>query len=175
MWKRNPKHEDKPVESFYPETSHIGESIVIKGEISGSGNVHVAGEVEGRVELLDGSLTVEPGGHVHGDVEARSIVVHGRVEGDLFGSKSVDLKGSAVFAGDIHTSRLDMEEGVSLIKGMQVQKAIPAREKKGWVGLMPLGFTSLISIISGDCRKVTILRLQNVARRFLEDRSSGSP
>ena len=43
-------------ESFRPDMAHIGESIAIKGELSGSEDVYLDGELEGRVELLDGSL-----------------------------------------------------------------------------------------------------------------------
>jgi hypothetical protein len=32
MWNWTPKDENKPSESFYPEATHIGKSIVIKGE-----------------------------------------------------------------------------------------------------------------------------------------------
>ena len=63
-------------------------------------------------------------------MEASSIVVHGRVEGDLFGTKSVDLKGSAVLLGDIHASRVAIEEGALLMKGVQAQKAVPTPQIK---------------------------------------------
>ena len=57
MWNWTPKDENKLGESFCPEATHIGKSIVIKGEVSGSENVYVAGELESSVELLEGNLT----------------------------------------------------------------------------------------------------------------------
>jgi hypothetical protein len=45
MWKWTLRDENKPDESFNPEVTHIGKSIVIKGEVSGSENVSVAGEL----------------------------------------------------------------------------------------------------------------------------------
>jgi cytoskeletal protein CcmA (bactofilin family) len=130
MWKWDSKDGDKPVGSFSPQATHIGKSIVIKGEVFGSENVYVAGEVEGSVELLDGSLTVGPEGRVRADVQAGSIVVHGRVEGNLYGIKRVDLKRSAVLVGDIHTPRIAIEEGVYLKGSVQVQKDIPTLQAK---------------------------------------------
>ena len=119
------------VESFRPDATHIGKSIVIKGEVSGSENVYVAGELEGKVELLGGSLTVGPEGRVRANVEARSIVVHGRVDGNLYGGiKRVDLKKSAVLVGDIHTARIAIEEGASLKGSVLVQKDIPTLQAK---------------------------------------------
>ena len=130
MWKLTSKDENKPSESFYPEATHIGKSIVIKGEVSGSGNVYVAGELKGIVELLEGNLTVGPEGRIRANVQAPSIVVHGRVDGTLYGSKHVDLKKSAVLVGDIYTSRIAIEEGASLRGSVLVQKDIPALLRK---------------------------------------------
>ena len=129
MWKQNPEAEDKSVESF-TEASHIGKSFVIKGEVSGSENVYVAGEVEGSIELLDSNLTVGPEARIHADVQAGSIVVQGRVEGALYGIKRVDLKASAVLVGDVQTPLIAIEEGASLKGNVRVGKDIPTLPKK---------------------------------------------
>jgi cytoskeletal protein CcmA (bactofilin family) len=128
MWKHKPKRTDKSLESLDRETTYIGESIVIKGDLSGSESIYVAGSVTGNVQVREGSLTVEPEGRIHGDLEARKIVVHGRVEGNLFGTKTVEIKRSAVLIGDIHTSDLAIEEGASLKGSAQMQKKFPAYE-----------------------------------------------
>ncbi len=74
MWNWTPKDENKPSESFHPEATHIGKSIVIKGEVSGSENVYVDGELNGSVELPEGNLTVGPDGRIRANVQARSSV-----------------------------------------------------------------------------------------------------
>ena len=130
MWNWTPKDENKPSESFHPEATHIGKSIVIKGEVSGSENVYVDGELKGSVALLDGDLTVGPDGRIRANVQARSIVVHGRVYGNLYGIKRVDLKKSAVLVGDICTPRIAIEEGASLKGSVLVQKDIPTLQTK---------------------------------------------
>jgi len=130
MWNWTPKDENKPSESFYPEATHIGKSIVIKGEVSGSENVYLAGELEGSVELLEGDLTVGPDGRIRANMRARSIVVHGRVDGNLYGIKRIDLKKSAVLVGDICTPRIAIEEGASLKGSVLVQKDIPTLQTK---------------------------------------------
>jgi cytoskeletal protein CcmA (bactofilin family) len=126
MWNWTPKDEKKPGGSSHPEATHIGKSIVIKGEVSGSGNIYVDGALEGIVELLEGNLTVGLEGRIRANVQAHSIVVHGRVDGTLYGTKHVDLKKSAVLVGDIYTSRIAIEEGASLRGSVLVQKDIPA-------------------------------------------------
>ena len=103
MWNWTPKDENKPVEGSFSEVTHIGKSIVIKGEASGSENVYLDGELEGSVELVEGNLTVGPDGRIRANAQARSIVVHGRVDGNLYGIKRVELKKSAVVvATSIH-------------------------------------------------------------------------
>src|SRR5258708_32909157 len=116
MWNWTPKDDEKkPGGSSHPEATHIGKSIVIKGEVSGSGNVYVAGALEGIVELLEGNLTVGPEGRIRANVQAHSIVVHGRADGTRYGTKHVDLKKSAVFGGHLYTSLTAIAEGASLI------------------------------------------------------------
>ena len=130
MWNWIAKDENKPSGSSHPEATHIGKSIVIKGEVSGSENVYLAGELEGSVELLEGDLTVGPDGRIRANMRARSIVVHGRVDGNLYGIKRVDLKKSAVLVGDICTPRIVIEEGASLKGSVLVQKDIPTLQTK---------------------------------------------
>ena len=130
MWKWTPKDENEPDEGSFSEATHIGKSIVIKGEVSGSENVYVDGELEGSVELTEGNLTVGPDGRVSANVQARSIVVHGRVDGNLYGIRRVDLKKSAVVLGDICTPRIAIEEGASLKGSVLVQKDIPTLQTK---------------------------------------------
>src|SRR5579864_9323913 len=57
------------VESLGPDGTHIGKSIVIKGDVSGSGDVYLDREFEGSVELLDGALTVGPEGRIRANLQ----------------------------------------------------------------------------------------------------------
>ena len=103
---------------------------MIKGEASGSENVYLDGELEGSVELLEGNLTVGPDGRIRANVQARSIVVYGRMDGNLYGIKRVELKKSAVVVGDIYTPRIVIEDGASLKGSVLVQKDIPRPQTK---------------------------------------------
>jgi cytoskeletal protein CcmA (bactofilin family) len=118
------------IESFCPDVTHIGKSILIKGELSGSESVYLNGELEGSVELRDGSLTVGPNGRIRANVEARNIVLHGPVDGNLYGSERVGLKKSAVLVGDINTPRITIEDGAYLKGNVQIQKDIPSPQTK---------------------------------------------
>ena len=65
------------------EVATIGKSVVVKGELSGSEDLIVDGEVEGSITLRGQSLTIGPNGRVRANIEARNVIVHGRVDGNI--------------------------------------------------------------------------------------------
>ena len=118
------------VESFGSDVTHIGKSIVIKGEVSGSGDVYLDGYLEGTIELLDGSFTVGSEGCIRANLQARSIVVQGRVDGNLYGLERAELKKSATVVGDIYTPRIAIEDGAFLEGNVWVHKDAPRPRTK---------------------------------------------
>ena len=91
--------------------AHIGKSVVIKGELSGSEDLYVDGVVEGTVELPGNSLVIGPNGQIRAKLNAKSVTVQGKVEGNVQASERVELRKSAVMTGDIATKRVAIEEG----------------------------------------------------------------
>src|ERR1700692_2777789 len=87
------------------EFAHIGKSVVVKGELSGSEDLYVDGQVEGTIELKGNSLTIGPNGQLRADVNAKNVVVHGKLEGNVRATERVELKKSAVAVGDIFSQR----------------------------------------------------------------------
>lgn len=117
-------------EYFCPDVARIGESITIKGELSGSEDVYLDGELEGCVELLDGSLTVGPHGRIRANLQAPHILIRGRVDGNLYGSERVELKKSAILVGDIYTPRIAIEDGACLKGNVRSQEDIAGPQTK---------------------------------------------
>src|SRR5271168_940889 len=73
------------------EFAHIGKSVVIKGELSGSEDLYVDGNVEGKIELRNHSLTIGPNGDVKANITAKCIVIQGKLEGAVNASDRVEL------------------------------------------------------------------------------------
>ena len=96
------------------DLAQIGKSVVIKGELSGSEDLYVDGEVEGSISLKNYSLTIGPNGRVKASVESKGLVVQGKLEGNIQASDRVELRKSAVVTGDISTQRISIEEGAYL-------------------------------------------------------------
>ena len=96
------------------EFAHIGKSVVIKGELSGSEDLYLDGQVEGSILLKGNDLTIGPNGQVKANVDAKGVTVQGKLEGNCSASDRVDLRKSAVVMGDISAKRIAIEEGAYL-------------------------------------------------------------
>jgi len=112
------------------EVATIGKSVVVKGELSGSEDLMVDGEVEGSITMRGQTLTVGPNGRVRANVEARNVVLYGRLDGDIHASDRVDLRKSASLAGNISTARISIEDGAFFKGGIDIQKAEPGSKSE---------------------------------------------
>lgn len=86
----------------------IAEGLRIVGSVSADGAVEVNGQVDGDLHCT--SLTVSPKAFIHGGINARRVVVNGKVEGPIEG-EDVVLKSHAIVIGDIQTQSLAIEPG----------------------------------------------------------------
>jgi cytoskeletal protein CcmA (bactofilin family) len=93
------------------EFAHIGKSVSIKGEVSGSEDLYVDGQLEGSVDLSANSLTVGPNGHVHANIKAKSVTVSGTLDGNIQATERTELRKTAVVNGDVQTRRIAIEDG----------------------------------------------------------------
>ena len=95
----------------------ISQGIRIKGEVTGSEDLFVDGMVEGKLNLTTNScLTVGPNGYVKADVQAREVIVRGRIEGKVTGRDKVQLWSTGQVTGEVQTDRLAIEDG-ALLRG----------------------------------------------------------
>jgi cytoskeletal protein CcmA (bactofilin family) len=92
----------------------ISQGIKIKGEVTGSEDLFVDGQVDGKLNLTNGSLTIGPNGHVKADVTAREVIVRGKVEGRVAGRDKVQLWSTGQVTGEVQTDRLAIEDGAML-------------------------------------------------------------
>jgi cytoskeletal protein CcmA (bactofilin family) len=92
----------------------IGKSVVIRGEISGSEDLFLDGEIEGTITLTESRLTVGPNARVRADINVQDVVVFGRLEGKINATGRLELRQSSTVVGDIVAGRLSIEESASL-------------------------------------------------------------
>jgi cytoskeletal protein CcmA (bactofilin family) len=91
-----------------------GQSIVIKGEIAGDEDLAFAGRVEGRIRLEGRVLTLAPECHVIGEVIAGTVIVAGRVEGNVAATDRLEVRATSVVDGDLSAPTLLVAEGAQV-------------------------------------------------------------
>lgn len=88
----------------------IGKSVQIRGEVRGSEDLTVEGQVDGTIALTDSRLTVGAHARVQANLSARDVIVLGHVTGEIRAAGRVELRAGSVVSGDIHAGRLSIEE-----------------------------------------------------------------
>ncbi len=114
----------KAAEPHRGDVGHIGKSVQIRGQLTGSEDLYLDGEIEGTIDLRDHSLIIGPNGKIKAAITARDLVVHGKVEGNVTATGRVELRKSSTLIGDISTERIVIEDG-AFFKG-----AIDIKEKE---------------------------------------------
>ena len=108
------------------EMTRIGKSVAIKGEVSCGEDLYIDGQVEGTIDPKGNRLIIGPNGTVKADINARAVIVQGKLEGTIHASDRVDLKQSAIVVGDIATQHISIDEGAYLKGSVNIQKeALP--------------------------------------------------
>jgi cytoskeletal protein CcmA (bactofilin family) len=106
------------------EFAHIGKSVIIKGELSGSEDLFVDGVVEGTIELRNNNLVIGPNGKVKANVHAKGVVVQGKLDGDIRASLRAELRKTAVAVGDVYTQRIAIEDGAYFKGKVDIQQEV---------------------------------------------------
>jgi cytoskeletal protein CcmA (bactofilin family) len=120
---------------MHEELASIGKSIVINGELSGSENLTIDGQVEGKIDLRDHVLTVGSNGRIKAQVTAKSIVVLGHVTGNLTATERVDIRESGSVEGDIVAPRVAIADGSHFRGSIDMQRKEQSAATDRAVGL----------------------------------------
>lgn len=100
----------------------IGKSLVIKGEVTGSESLYIDGRVEGSINLSGNRVTIGRNGVVNANINAREIVVTGKVRGNLVASDRVDIRNEGSLTGDVIAQRISIEDGAYFKGGIDIRK-----------------------------------------------------
>jgi cytoskeletal protein CcmA (bactofilin family) len=110
-------------------TSRINSGLKITGEVFGDSDLVIDGEVQGKVRLSSGRVTVGTSGRVQAEIEAREIVVEGTVHGNLKAADSVRLGPAGRVTGSVLTPRIAIDDGARL-RG-KVETTTPGTQSRG--------------------------------------------
>ncbi|PYX86481.1 MAG: cell shape determination protein CcmA [Acidobacteria bacterium] len=105
------------------EQATIGRSLVIKGELSGSEPLYIDGRVEGTINLIDNRVTIGRNGSVAANVNAKEVVVMGKLHGNVTVTDRVDIRAEGALTGDVIAHRLSIEDGAFFKGSVDLKKS----------------------------------------------------
>lgn len=101
---------------------NIGKSVVIKGELSGSEDLTIEGQVEGKIELRQNILTIGPNAKIKAQVFAKAVVIQGEVHGNVTATDKVDIRDAGSVDGDLSAPRVAIADGAHFRGSIDMQR-----------------------------------------------------
>jgi cytoskeletal protein CcmA (bactofilin family) len=106
--------------------ANIGKSISLKGDLSGNEDLVVEGHVEGRIDLPSNQLTIGANGSVSAEVHAKTVVVVGKVTGNVTATERIEIQATGLVNGDVCAPRLVVAEGAVVNGSIEMGNKKPA-------------------------------------------------
>jgi cytoskeletal protein CcmA (bactofilin family) len=128
----------------------LGADVEIKGHLKFTGELTFEGKLEGEIHT-DGILNLGDSAVINGNIDAQSVVVRGKVNGNINAKEKIDIKAKTELFGDIRAAKLVIEEGVTFVGKTDVNPnkvsptAGPAR-----AGVEPKGYVFNTEAVVGD-------------------------
>ena len=107
----------------------LSSDVEIKGKLRFANHLIIDGRIEGEVDS-EGDLTVGVNATIIGDVRTRSVIVFGRIEGNITVTDRCELKQSGILHGDVVAGKLAIEEGATFMGTSTVGASKPLPEKQ---------------------------------------------
>jgi cytoskeletal protein CcmA (bactofilin family) len=127
-----------------PHQTVLGQTMVLRGELSGNEDLLIEGQFEGTISLEDHRLTVGADGQVKAEIRARQVVILGTVSGNVLAREKVEIRRSGHIVGDLMAGAVAIEEG-AYFKGSidilheEAQEGSQSTSAQGALEIEPLG------------------------------------
>ena len=103
----------------------IGRNIRIKGNLTGSEDLVVEGDIEGHVAIQN-HLTIQESGEITADIKARSLEAHGKISGNIDVEDLVSISAAACVSANIKAPRVVIEDGARFSGSVEMDVELPA-------------------------------------------------
>ncbi len=90
---------------------NLGKTIQIKGDLTGSEDLTIEGKLEGKIFLRDHNLTIGENGDIKADIEAKGVVVSGKLVGNIKAGDRVEVAPGGAVEGNICAPRVVLSDG----------------------------------------------------------------
>lgn len=106
----------------------LSNDVHINGSVRFTNDLLVDGRIEGEISS-DGALTVAENAHIKAEVKTKSVVIYGKVHGNVSCTERVEIKASAEMVGDVKAETLSIEPGAVFVGKSEVGTPTAAPKK----------------------------------------------
>ncbi|MBN4076311.1 polymer-forming cytoskeletal protein [Gemmatimonas aurantiaca] len=106
----------------------LGQDTTFTGTIEVKGGLRIDGVVKGKIVSSD-EVTVGSTGQVEAEIQARSVVVAGRLVGDIVASEKIELQANSDVEGDLRSKSLVIEQGAIFCGGCHMKDNLPGKNR----------------------------------------------
>jgi cytoskeletal protein CcmA (bactofilin family) len=97
----------------------LNSDVELKGILKFSGELAFDGKLEGDISS-EGTLSLGDNAVVKGNIDVGSVVVRGKINGNIAAKEKIDIKARTELFGDIRAPKLVIEEGVTFVGKSEV-------------------------------------------------------
>ena len=97
----------------------LNADVELQGTLRFSGELSFDGKLNGDINS-DGALTLGDSAVIKGNINVNSVVMRGKITGNVIAKDKIDIKSRTELFGDIRTARLTIEEGVTFVGQSEV-------------------------------------------------------
>jgi cytoskeletal protein CcmA (bactofilin family) len=96
-------------------TTVLTSDCEFKGALAFSGELELHGRLEGTIESEGGALTVGEQALIKAEIKVNDVLIYGKVQGNIYATGRIELRGKAEVYGDLYSNRLAMDDGVVFV------------------------------------------------------------
>ena len=97
----------------------LNSEVEVKGNLKFAGELTFEGKLDGEINT-DGVLMLGDSAVINGNIAAQSVVVRGKITGNISAKEKIEIKAKAEVFGDIRATKLAIEEGVVFVGKTEV-------------------------------------------------------
>ncbi len=97
----------------------LNSDVEVKGTLKFTGELTFDGKLDGDINS-EGTLNLGDNASIKGTIDVGSVVVHGKITGNIIAKDKVELKAKTELFGDIRAAKLVIEEGVTFVGKSEV-------------------------------------------------------
>ena len=113
-----------------PSMGWLGASLRVKGDITGTEDLLIDGNVDGSVRIEGRKLTVGKAAKINADIDAKDVLVYGYVKGNVHAKGRVEIKKDGYIVGNLTTAQIMIEDGADFKGTIEIDRGTPKEADK---------------------------------------------